>query len=50
MTATLGGCGRETAGLGYNPYRRFKARPVDYAVVVVAILVAVALVAWAALG
>jgi hypothetical protein len=36
--------------VGYNPYRRFRARPVDYVLVVVAVLVAVALVLWAFLG
>ncbi|CAN5819068.1 hypothetical protein BH20ACT4_BH20ACT4_03000 [soil metagenome] len=36
--------------MGYNPYRRFTARPGDYVMVVVAILVTVALVAWAVLG
>jgi hypothetical protein len=36
--------------VGYNPYRRFRARPTDYALVVVAVVVALALVAWAFLG
>jgi hypothetical protein len=36
--------------VGFNPYRRFKARPADYALVVAAVLVAVALVAWGVLG
>jgi hypothetical protein len=36
--------------MGYNPYRRFRARPSDYALVAVAVLVAVALLAWAFLG
>jgi hypothetical protein len=36
--------------VGYNPYRKFKARPADYALVVAAILVALALVAWGVLG
>jgi hypothetical protein len=36
--------------VGYNPYRRFRARPVDYVLVVVAVLVAVALVMWAFFG
>jgi hypothetical protein len=36
--------------VGYNPYRKFRARPADYALVVVAIVVALALVAWAFLG
>ncbi|CAN5550610.1 hypothetical protein BH18ACT3_BH18ACT3_16730 [soil metagenome] len=36
--------------MGYNPYRRFTARPGDYVMVVVAVVVALALVAWAVLG
>jgi hypothetical protein len=36
--------------VGFNPYRKFKARPTDYALVVAAIAVAVALVGWALLG
>ncbi|CAN5689920.1 hypothetical protein BH18ACT2_BH18ACT2_19630 [soil metagenome] len=36
--------------MGFNPYRRFRARPADYALVAVAIVVALALVAWALLG
>jgi hypothetical protein len=36
--------------VGFNPYRKFRARPADYALVVVAVAVALALVAWAALG
>ncbi len=36
--------------MGFNPYRKFTARPSDYVVVTIAILVAVALVAWAFFG
>jgi hypothetical protein len=36
--------------VGYNPYRKFAARPGDYAMVVVAIVLAIALVAWALFG
>ncbi len=36
--------------MGYNPYRRFTARPADYVLVTVAVLVAIALLAWAFLG
>ncbi len=36
----------DTGGMGYNPHRRFKARPFDYAMVAVAMAVAAALVAW----
>jgi energy-coupling factor transporter transmembrane protein EcfT len=36
--------------VGFNPYRRFKAQPVDYLLVAVCIAVAVALLAWAVFG
>lgn len=36
--------------MGFNPYRRFRAQPTDYALVAVAIVVALGLVAWALLG
>ena len=36
--------------VGYNPYRRFRARPVDYLLVALCLLVAVALVGWAIAG
>jgi hypothetical protein len=36
--------------VGYNPYRRFRARPADYLLVAVAIVIAVALVLWAFVG
>jgi hypothetical protein len=36
--------------VGFNPYRKFNARPTDYALVAVAIAVALALVAWGLLG
>jgi hypothetical protein len=36
--------------VGLNPYRRFRARPLDYALVIAAIVVALALVVWAFLG
>jgi hypothetical protein len=36
--------------VGYNPYRRFRARPFDYALVAVCLLVAVALLVWAVAG
>ena len=43
--------GPERMGVvGYNPYRRFRARPLDYVLVVVAVVVALALVGWALLG
>jgi len=36
--------------VGFNPYRRFRARPADYALVVAALVVALALVLWGVLG
>jgi hypothetical protein len=36
--------------VGFNPYRKFRARPTDYALVVVAAAVVLALVGWALLG
>jgi hypothetical protein len=36
--------------VGYNPYRRFRARRADYVLVAVALLAAFALVIWAVLG
>jgi hypothetical protein len=36
--------------VGYNPYRKFRARPGDYAMVITAVAAALALVVWAVLG
>jgi hypothetical protein len=36
--------------VGYNPYRKFRAKPGDYVLVIVAVLLAIGLVAWAFLG
>lgn len=36
--------------VGYNPYRKFKARPSDYLLVAAAVVVAVTLLVWAFLG
>ena len=36
--------------VGFNPYRRFRAKPADYVLVAVAVLVAAGLVIWAFLG
>lgn len=33
--------------MGFNPYRKFRARPADYAMVIGAVALAVVLVAWA---
>ncbi len=37
-------------GMGFNPYRKFSAKPSDYVLVSAAILVALAALAWAFLG
>jgi hypothetical protein len=36
--------------MGFNPHRRYKRTPADYAMVAAAMAVCVALVAWALLG
>jgi hypothetical protein len=36
--------------MGFNPYRKFRARPADYALVVVALAGSAALVIWAFVG
>jgi hypothetical protein len=36
--------------VGFNPYRRFRAKPADYVLVVAALLVALGLVVWAFAG
>jgi hypothetical protein len=36
--------------VGLNPYRKFRAKPTDYVLVIAAIVAAAALVVWAVLG
>lgn len=36
--------------MGFNPYRRFRARPADIAMVVACIVIAIALVVWGFFG
>lgn len=36
--------------MGYNPYRRFRARRGDYVMVTLAVISALALVIWALVG
>jgi hypothetical protein len=36
--------------VGYNPYRKYRARPLDYVLLAVVFLVAIVLVAWALIG
>jgi hypothetical protein len=40
----------DTDAVGFNPYRRFRARPTDYLLVAAAIVVVLALVIWAFAG
>lgn len=45
------GAGWATIGaVGFNPYERFRARPFDYALVLVCAAVVVALLIWALAG
>jgi hypothetical protein len=36
--------------MGYNPYRKYRARPTDYVLLVVVFAVAIGLLAWALSG
>lgn len=36
--------------MGFNPYRKFVAKPADYAMVIGAVVAVAALLAWALLG
>ncbi len=36
--------------MGYNPYRRFRARPGDYVMVGAVLVIALALLIWAVFG
>ena len=36
--------------MGYNPYRRFRARPLDYVLLAVVFLIGIVLLAWALRG
>jgi hypothetical protein len=36
--------------MGFNPYRKFKARPADYAMVIGALVAITAVMAWALRG
>jgi hypothetical protein len=36
--------------MGFNPYRKFVAKPADYVLVSVAVLAVIGLLAWAFLG
>jgi len=41
---------RLTGRMGYNPYRKFRAKPADYVLVATAVAVALALVLWGIFG
>jgi hypothetical protein len=36
--------------MGFNPYRKFRAKPADYVFVIAGVITSLALVAWAFLG
>ena len=36
--------------VGYNPYRKYRARPLDYALLTVVFVAGIVLLAWALLG
>lgn len=36
--------------MGYNPYRKYRAKPADYVAVTAALVIAAALVVWAFFG
>ena len=36
--------------MGYNPYRRFRARPLDYVLLAVVFLIGIVVLAWALRG
>ena len=36
--------------MGYNPYRKFKAKPADYVLVAAALVVSLGLLVWAFAG
>jgi hypothetical protein len=38
------------SAVGYNPYRKYRARPADYALVAAALIVSLGLLAWAFVG
>jgi hypothetical protein len=44
MSATI------LTAVGFNPYRKFKAKPADYLLVASALAVSAALLAWAFIG
>ncbi len=50
VTARRDGRRCDTDDVGYNPYRKFTAKPADYVLVAICILLAAGLVAWAFLG
>jgi hypothetical protein len=44
------GAGHDTGHMGFNPFRQHRRSPADIVMVAAALLVCVALVAWALLG
>ena len=50
VTSMVSMIGDHTEHMGFNPYRKFVARPADYVFIAVGMLVALGLVLWAFLG
>jgi hypothetical protein len=36
--------------MGYNPYRKYRARPADYVLLALVFVIAIGLLAWAVVG
>ena len=36
--------------MGYNPYRKYRARPADYVLLALVFVIAIGLLAWAVIG
>ena len=50
VTSMVSMIGDHTEHMGFNPYRKFVARPADYVFIAVGMLIALGLVLWAFLG
>lgn len=50
LTSTDSSEPADTGQMGFNPYRKFVAKPADYAMVIGAVVAVAALLAWALLG
>lgn len=47
---SAGPVGRHTGTVGYNPYRKYRAKPADYVVVAAALTAAIGLAVWGLFG